>query len=137
MNIKQLIKKYNKWNIRKQEMGLSLSFDNKYFKEGEIWWCSLGLNIGNESYGKGDDFRRPVLIIRKLSSDLCIGLPLTSKIKIGTWFTDITLDNQKVFVMLYQIRALNKKRFSLKMGQLNAVELNNIKEKLKHLLKLF
>ena len=62
----EFIEKYNKWNIKKQNIHF---LDNRdiYFKEGDIWWCSIGLNIGDESYGKGRDFRRPILIFKKLS----------------------------------------------------------------------
>lgn len=51
---------------------------------------SVGLNIAMESCGKGKTLRRPVLIYKKLSGNLFIGLPLTSKEKTGTWFTDIS-----------------------------------------------
>lgn len=29
---------------------------NIYFKEGVVWWCSVGLNIGEEEFGKGPTF---------------------------------------------------------------------------------
>ncbi len=107
-----------------------------YFKEGDVWWCALGINIGDESFGKGEIFRRPILILKKLSSDLCIGLPLTSKIKIGTWFIDIKLNNRIRSVMLYQIRVLDKKRFQFKIGELDIASFERVKEKLKTMLEL-
>lgn len=128
--------KYEKWNKKKQEIEMSAEYRSIYFKEGQVWWCSLGLNIGSESFGKGESFRRPVLIVKKLSSDLCIALPMTSKEKIGTWFLDITLDNEKRWVMLYQIKTLNKKRFYLKIGELDTKDFNRVKEKLDTLLEL-
>lgn len=39
-----------------------------FFKDGEIWWCSIGENIGGEISGKGTYFRRPVLVLRKLDA---------------------------------------------------------------------
>ncbi len=128
----EFIEKYNKWNIKKQNIHF---LDNRdiYFKEGDIWWCSIGLNIGDESYGKGRDFRRPILIFKKLSKDLCIALPLTSKLKKGTWFVDIILNNQSRCVMLYQIRVLNKKRFSIKIGEICDDDFNKVKRKLENL----
>ncbi len=136
MEEKDIIEKYNAWNIKKQDIQLARHIKEIYFKEGQIWWCSIGLNIGSESYGKGENFRRPVLIIKKLSADLCIVLPLTSKEKIGTWFIDITFQGEKRWVMLYQVRALNKKRFYLKMGELDNTDFARTKEKLEELLKL-
>ena len=84
---------YDLWNEQKKV--LAVTQKKILFKEGDIWWCSLGLNIGTESYGKGETFRRPVLIIKKLSGDACITLPLTSKQKIGTWFAEITVHQEK------------------------------------------
>jgi UDP-N-acetylbacillosamine transaminase len=70
---------YDNWNEKKK----SIAKDVKkiFFKEGEIWWVTLGLNVGEETYGKGDNFRRPVLIFRKLTGSSCVVLPLTSKEK--------------------------------------------------------
>ena len=58
--------KYDQWNNVKKE--LANREEKFFFKEGEIWWVSLGQNLGTESYGKGDTFRRPVLVIKKLKS---------------------------------------------------------------------
>ena len=134
MKNEEFIEKYNNWNIKKQEIQFS-DIEEMYFKEGDIWWCSLGQNIGNESYGKGKNYRRPVLVFRKLSEDLCIALPLTSKKKEGTWFVDISLNSENRCVMLYQIRALNKKRFSIKIGEIDNLDFIRVKEKLESLLE--
>ncbi|PID34747.1 MAG: hypothetical protein CR971_01625 [candidate division SR1 bacterium] len=32
----------------------------------EIWYVSLGNNIGYEEDGKGNDYKRPVLVLKKL-----------------------------------------------------------------------
>lgn len=133
---KDFIEKYNNWNIKKQDIQFSERTEKMYFKEGDIWWCSLGLNIGSESFGKGENFRRPILIVKKLSGDLCITLPLTSKEKNGTWFIDITLQGEKKWAMLYQIRTLNKKRFTVKIGELDDTDFARVKEKLDALLEL-
>jgi mRNA interferase MazF len=133
---KDFVEKYNNWNIKKQDIQFSERTEKMYFKEGDIWWCALGLNIGSESFGKGENFRRPVLIVKKLSGDLCIVLPLTSKEKTGTWFIDITLQGEKKWAMLYQIRTLNKKRFTVKIGELDDTDFARVKEKLDALLEL-
>jgi mRNA interferase MazF len=134
--IDDLIEKFNKWNIKKQEINFSDRTDNMYFKEGQIWWCSVGQNVGSESLGKGEYFMRPILIIKKLSSDLCIALPLTSKKKTGTWFEDITFEGERICALLYQIRTFNKKRFQRKMGELDQKDFLRVKEKLETLLEL-
>jgi mRNA interferase MazF len=128
--------KYDDWNIRKQYLQETSVTDKIYFKEGDIWWCALGINIGSESFGKGHHFRRPILVIKKLSAELCIALPLTSREKEGSWFVDITLEDQKRWVMLYQIRSLHKKRFQYKIATLNDEDFRRVKEKLETLLEL-
>jgi len=42
--------------------------DNRrpFFNQREIWWASLGQNIGDEENGKGVNFMRPVIIIIKI-----------------------------------------------------------------------
>ena len=36
-------------------------------KQGEVYWSSLGHNVGDEENGKGENFRRPVLIVKNLT----------------------------------------------------------------------
>ncbi len=123
------MEEYDYWNIRKK----SLSHINKkpFFKEGEVWWCSIGLNLGSEVMGKGDMFRRPVVILKKLSAETCIVLPITSKEKEGSWFTSIDTTNGKRWVMLHQIRMIHVKRFQKRMLFLESGQFINIKEKIK------
>ncbi len=134
---KEISDEYNAWNIRKKNLQIATRNKNLYFKEKDVWWCAVGLNIGEESNGKGEYFRRPILIIKKLSADLCIGLPLTSKRKIGSWFIDILLEKETRYVMLYQIRIFHKKRFQHKIGNVSDEDFFKVKQKLKVLLEFF
>jgi len=132
----EIKEKFEDWNVKKQEIHFSDRTKRIYFKEGQIWWCSVGQNVGSESLGKGEYFMRPILIVKKLSSDLCVTLPLTSKNKTGTWFEEITFNGDKICVLLYQIRTFNKKRFQRKMGELDQNDFTRVKEKLEALLEL-
>lgn len=132
---KEIQEKYNIWNGNKKSLQDSDKYKKIYFKEGDIWWVSLGFNIGTESFGKGKYFRRPVLIVKKLSGDFCIALPITSKEKKGTWFINITKQGKQKWVMLHQIRAIHKKRFQRKIGELDKTDFFRVKEKLERLLK--
>ena len=53
------------------------------FHEREIWWCSIGLNVGYEIYGKGATFNRPVLVYKKINNKTFVGLPMSKNIKSG------------------------------------------------------
>ena len=80
------------------------------FKQGDIWWCCIGMNIGEEAFGKGPWFTRPVLVLKKFTSNSFLGLPLTRKEKRGSWYVEVELHGKKSFVMLNQARVFDKKR---------------------------
>jgi len=128
--------KYDEWNSQKKALAFGDRTEKIYFREGDIWWCSIGLNIASETYGKGESFRRPILVIKKLSHETCIAIPLTSKEKSGTWFSEITIGGERKWAMLYQIRMIHKKRFHRKLGELDGKDFASVKEKLKALLEL-
>lgn len=74
-----IIDKFNQWDEVKKK-----TEDDKRklgIKPRDIFWAKIGQNIGSEEYGKNDNLARPVIIIRKLTYDLFIGIPLTSTIK--------------------------------------------------------
>lgn len=123
---------YNHWNVLKQ--CLEFSAKDTLFKEGQVWWINIGQNLGGESYGKGRLFSRPVLVYRKLSTELFIGIPLTSKIKHGTWFVGVRHREKKVTALLHQIRVFDRKRLLNSMGHLDDEDYRKIKTGLRDLL---
>ncbi len=128
------MKDFDKWNTLKKDLDKK---EKSYkFKEREIWWISLGQNISSESYGKWENFRRPVLILKKLSSYSCIAIPLSTQIKTWTWFCECELDDIKRVALLNQIRMIDTNRFESKIWKLNSNEFDKIKEKLSKLLNL-
>ena len=127
-------KDFDRWNEKKKEIE---KFEEEIlFRTGEIWWCSVGVNIRTESCGKGIDYQRPVLVLRKLSSDSFIGIPVSSQEKIGSWFIDITMNGEKRCLLLYQIRMFSSNRFQHRLAILNDHDFRRVKEKLKTLLEL-
>lgn len=127
-------KDFDGWNAHKK----LIETDTKkiLFKEGEIWWCSVGTNVGNESCGKGMLFRRPILILKKLSGENCIGIPLSTKQKSGSWFIEIKVHGEPRWALLYQIRMFSTKRFHRRLAALETDDMKRVKEKLESLLKL-
>jgi len=53
------MKKHNEWNEVKKE--LDIQTKKIIFKERDIFWTSIGENIGYEQNGKGEIFSRPEL----------------------------------------------------------------------------
>jgi mRNA interferase MazF len=123
-----MIKDFDRWNKRKKE--LEGRHEKFLFKTSDIWWCSIGLNIKAESCGKGESYQRPVLVLKKLSSESFIGIPLSTQIKAGSWFTDITVHGEKRYALLYQVRMFSTNRFQRRLATLDGIDFNRVKEKL-------
>lgn len=104
------------------------------FKQGEIWWCSVGMNLGEEIFGKGIKFTRPVLVYKKFTSNSFMGIPLTSKEKQGSWYARIDLRGKTSWVILNQARIFDKKRLTNRLGALDDKDMDRVK---KSFLKLF
>jgi mRNA interferase MazF len=121
------MKDFNNWNKLKIEIEKSNFEDNIYYSEREIWWCHLGENLGIESCGKGNKFNRPVLIIRKYNKHHCIVVPTTTKVKFGKFYFPIIINNQNSFLMLTQIKTIDSKRLENKIGTVELIEFNKIK----------
>lgn len=126
---------FNEWNEVKKDTNIKTN--NVYFKEREIFWLRLGQNIGNEEYGKGNEFQRPVLIVRRLTSTIFIGVPLTSTLKDNDYFHRFEYNTKKEKVensaMILQLRTFDKNRLMTKMGMLNKDDFEKIKNKIARL----
>lgn len=70
------------------------------FKQQDIWWCKVGMNIVEELYGKGATFTRPVLVFRKFTGSSFLGFPLTKQPKKGSWYVEITIHGKTSWVIL-------------------------------------
>lgn len=127
-------KDFDTWNEIKKN--IEQSKRNILFTAGEVWWCTVGLNIAEESCGKGETFRRPVVILKKLSRSNFIGIPLSTKKKDGTWFTSISIRKVLQYALLYQVRMLSTHRLQRRLTTLDRVDFIRIKEKLAALLEL-
>lgn len=120
-----MIKRFSDWFNKKE----NIHFKNHkppYFKEREIWWCQVGENIGNEINGKSDYFRRPVLIIKKLSLHSFLAVPMTSVEKTGTWYLSIEHGIRKSALVISQIRQYDYRRLDKKMGSVSEEDLQKV-----------
>lgn len=104
------------------------------FKEREVWWCSIGINIGHEADGKGKIYNRPVLVVRKFNVNLFWGVPLTTPIKDNPYYFEIDFMNKKQCVMLTHLRLYDGRRLTHKMGQMPTEAFGKIKNSLKNII---
>jgi len=109
-------KDFELWNKRKQTLDKIKSRYNFFYDVREVWWCSVGVNVGVETDGKNEHFERPVLVIKKFNGDMFWGVPLTSKEKLGAHYLKVSHSNGFSWVMLSQIRVFSTKRMLRKLG---------------------
>lgn len=88
------------------------------FHQREIWWCSLGANIGFEEDGKNEQFERPVLVVRKFNKELFLGVPLTTKEKDNRFYHPIKIGEQTGSVMISQVRVLSSRRLNRRLTRI-------------------
>ncbi len=104
-------------------------------KEREVYWCSLGENIGDEENGKGTVFRRPVLIFKKFNNRIFWGIPMSTKNKVNIYYLKVKLRDMEQSVMLSQLRILDTKRLDTKIGYLSEGDFIKIQNSIMDIIK--
>ncbi len=103
-------------------------------KPHQVWWASIGENIGNEQNGKGGQFLRPVIIIQTFRRNLCFIVPLTTNRLSGKEFMNIewiTRNGEKrsSVAMLSQARTLSTKRLIKRGGYIEVSLFHRLRAK--------
>lgn len=112
-------KDFDRWN------GMKKSLDNSqvsdvYFYEREVWWVHLGTNVGYEQDGTGEDFDRPVVILKKYNPRVFLVVPLSTTKKQGTYYFHVgEVEGKHATAILSQIRLLDAKRLINRAGILS------------------
>ena len=104
------------------------------FKEREIWWCSLGVNIGDEGDGKNGLFERPVLVIKKINSRLLWIIPTGSMFREGDYYIQCHFSQSFSTLLLSQIRAISYQRLLRKIGMISTEEFVAVRDKIRSFL---
>jgi mRNA interferase MazF len=125
-------KDFTKWNTLKQDLHQKRP-EHIVFKERDIWWCSIGCNIGDEEDGKHDLFSRPVLILKKFNKNIFYGLPMTTKNKENLYYVPVTFKGKVVSVLISHMRLLDKKRLGRRLGHLDTKDFNKVMDLFKQM----
>ena len=126
-------KDFKKWHYKKSQVDEIVK--RPFFHEREIWFCHLGVNVGFEQDGSGDDFQRPVVIIRKFNNEACWVVPLSKTDKRNQYYFPFNFDKITISVaILSQIRLLDGKRLSRKIGEMPESDFRQLINKIKALL---
>jgi mRNA interferase MazF len=108
-------KDFDSWN--KDKKNINNCRTNKFYHERQIWWCSFGLNVGHEQDGSGSELLRPALIIKGMSRETCLIVPLTSSTEVHAMRIPIGLVlDVEASAILSQMRVFDTKRFVEKVG---------------------
>ena len=104
-----------------------------YYYERELWWVSLGQNVGFEQNGKNHRFERPVIIMKKFGKDLFFGIPVTTKEKEGRWYFQLETAQGTQRALLTQGRVLSAKRLIRKVEMIKEDDFREIRNRAKDL----
>ena len=126
-------KDFKKWHDRKAHVN---DIEKRpFFHEREVWFCYLGVNVGFEQDGSGEDFQRPVVIIRKFNNEICWAVPLSKTDKQGKYYFPFSFDDNMVSVAIVsQIRLLDTRRLSRRIGEIKKDVFSELISKIKALL---
>ncbi len=121
------IKRFLEWIGIKQKLDGN-DYTPPHVREGDLWWCAIGENVGVEISGKGQGFTRPVIILKKFGRFSFFGIPTTTKIRDGTWYVSFVHKGVKETAILSQARVFSYKRLDKKMGVLDEADFKKVKE---------
>lgn len=111
-------KDFDGWNTEKK--ATHAREKGPYCHDREIWWCALGINVGFEQDGSGIEFRRPVLILKSVSVQTSLVIPLTTSGKEHPLRPSLgEVDGKEAHALLSQMRVIDTKRLVRKIGRLN------------------
>lgn len=90
--------------------------------------------MGFEQDGRGVQFLRPVIVLKKFNKELFWGIPLTKNEKVGKYYKSFLLKGNTSTAILSQFRLIDAKRLKYKIGDIAAVDLAEIKTKIRQFL---
>ena len=126
------MKNYTNWHKVKSEI------DNKEqrmnFQIRDVLFCSIGENVGFEQDGRGEEFLRPVVVLKKFNKEVFLGVPLTHTDKKGKYYFSFELEGGTSVAIISQVRLFDVKRSKYKMGMINETDFSILKGKIRQLL---
>jgi mRNA-degrading endonuclease toxin of MazEF toxin-antitoxin module len=123
-----MYKDFDSWNKLKKRINMTerVIFCNP----GEIWWCTMGLNIGSEEDGKNHLFEGPVIIAKVFNKHMVRIIPLTSKIKNDHDHFIISYQGVTNSASLSHLRTISPLSLTRKLGRLDEHQFENLIQKL-------
>lgn len=113
-------KDYWGWTARKNRLNGNTRTPD--FHEREIWWAAVGHNIGDEEDGKGRNFARPLVIVKKFNRSLFYGMPLSTVTKQNKYYHPLTVKGRQRSALLSHMRDYDAKRLLNRLDILSEIE---------------
>ena len=120
------MKDFATWMPKKAQLD-GLTHRPPYVSEGDIWWASIGENIGSEVNGKSNLFSRPVIVFKKLAHGFYFVIPTSTKNKTGSWYVPYKHQSINNVACLHQARAIDYRRILSKLGTLDDADFARIR----------
>ena len=115
-------------NWARVKYSLNIKESRSTVRERQIYWCSVGYNVGHEENGKGDKYRRPILVFKKFNDRLFWGIPMTTKVKENPYYVKVNVDEEVRCVMVSQLRVMDANRIIEPMERLSLEEFKKVKD---------
>lgn len=127
------MKNFDEWHKIKKEID-SKSSHLPFYKERQIRWCRLGVNVGHEQDGTGIEFSRPVLILKGFSPYVCVIVPLTTSVKNNPYHIFVgVVGGEKSYAIISQVRLVDVHRLDTLIETLNREKFDEIKKATRNL----
>lgn len=110
-------KDFDRWNDAKKRIDRIRFAD--YVHARDVWWCSLGVNVGSEQDGGKDNFERPVLVLRKFNKETVLIVPLTGSPKRTPYHVIVRHAGIDYAAVISQLRLVSTKRLTRLLYQMD------------------
>ena len=127
------MKDFDSWNEQKKRVDAQ-EFGRLY-RAREVWWCALGINVGYEQDGAGEQRTRPVLVLKAFSAHVCLVVPLTTSSKRNRFYIEAgVVGDKEAAVIISQIRLIDTRRLEKKIEVMRSEIFEKIRKSVKDML---
>ena len=115
------MKDFDAWNGIKKATDGADEESRLFFRDGDIWWVRLGVNVGYETDGKSGEFTRPVIVLKKYNQYSFLAAPLTTAQRPNRYRLPIGIvGGKEASATLSQLRNIDSKRLVKKIAHVDA-----------------
>ena len=128
------MKDFQRWHKKKSHID-SLP-KRPFFHVREIWFCYVGANVGVEQNGNEEEFLWPVIILKKFNNESFWAIPFTKARKHDPkyYFPFSFLKGIVSTANLSQLRLVDARRLSRKIGEISREDFEELTKRLRALL---